>query len=429
MPVPGVQVVATASRIQGLPFYYGWVVLGVASLAVFAAGPGQTYAVSVFVDPIIEDLQWSRTLVSALYTAGSLTAALAMVLVGRLLDRYGARTMMVAVVLLFGLVVAGMSLVDHPAHLYLGFAGIRTFGQGSLTLIPTTLVAIWFVRLRGRAVSLTTLGMAASTAAFPPFIHWLVSNFGWREAWVVLGITAYALLLLPSLLLVRRSPESVGLLPDGAGREPSSRSETETPTTFEVSWRLGEAVRTPAFWLLMAAMSSPSLVSTALMFHHISLMGGRGVEAGTAAAVLSVVAPSVLAGSFAAGFLSDMMPNRYIMAAGQCFHALALVLALTISDTWQAFLYGAVLGLGGGVTMTTSAVIWANYFGRRHLGAIRGVSQMGMVAFAALGPLPFSLLLDLAGGYTRVFFALIAFPAISALAALLAVPPVKRYTP
>ncbi len=401
--------------------------MGVAGLAIFCSGPGQTYSVSVFVDPIIEDLGWSRTMVSGLYTAGSLTAAMAMIFVGRLLDRYGARIMLGIVVVLFSVVVAAMSLINHPVHLYLGFAGIRTLGQGSLTLIPTTLVAIWFVRLRGRATALTTLGMGASTASFPPLIHWLISNSDWREAWIVLSIIVCALLLLPALLLVRRSPESVGLVPDGAARPESAwTGAAGTSRPAEVSWQLGEAVRTRTFWLLLGAMSSPSIISTALMFHHISLMESRGIGTGMAAVVLSVIAPSVLVGSLAAGFLSDILPNRFIMAASQAFLAVSLTLALTVSHTWQAFLYGAVLGTGGGASMTTSAVIWANYYGRGHLGAIRGASQVGMVAFAAMGPLPFSLLLDVAGSYNSTFFALLAFPVLSALFALLAVPPVKR---
>ena len=368
----------------------------------------------------------SRTTVSGLYTAGSLTAALFMILVGRLLDRYGARIMLVFVVVLFSIAIACMSLINHPVHLYLGFAGIRTLGQGSLTLIPTTLTAIWFVRLRGRATALMTLGMGASTASFPPLIHWLISNSDWRQAWIVLSILVCALLLIPSLLLVRRSPESVGLLPDGAKRPLLPLSSPEASRAMEVSWQLDEAVHTRTFWLLLAAMSSPSIVSTALMFHHISLMGSRGVEAGMAAAVLSVIAPSVIVGSLMAGFLSDILPNRYILAASQVFLGLALVLALTVSHTWQAFLYGAVLGTGGGASMTTSAVIWANYFGRGHLGAIRGASQVGMVAFAAMGPLPFSLLLDIAGSYNSTFFLILILPVISATTALLAHPPLKK---
>ena len=128
------------SRFTSFPFFYGWIVLAVAGLALFASGPGQTFSISVFIDPIIEDTGWSRTLVSGMYTAGSLTGALAMIFVGRLLDRYGARTMLVAVGFLFGIAVASMGAVRHPAQLYAGFVGIRSLGQGSLTLIPTTLI-------------------------------------------------------------------------------------------------------------------------------------------------------------------------------------------------------------------------------------------------------------------------------------------------
>ena len=135
-----------SSIVARVPFFYGWVILAVSALALFISGPGQTYSVSMFVDPIIADLGWSRTSVSGLYMAGSITAGVIMILVGRLLDKYGARVMITAVCILFGLAAIWMSSVDHPLKLYAGFVAIRTLGQGSLTLIPTTLIALWFVR-------------------------------------------------------------------------------------------------------------------------------------------------------------------------------------------------------------------------------------------------------------------------------------------
>ena len=158
------------SWVSRLPFFYGWVILVVAGSAGFMSGPGQTYGVSVFINPIIDDMGWSRTTVAGLYTAGSLTAATTMVFVGRLLDRYGARVMLMVIGTLFGFALLGMSAVSEPIHLYAGFAAIRTLGQGSMTLVSTTLVAIWFVRLRGRVMALYSLGMAASQAGFPPLI-------------------------------------------------------------------------------------------------------------------------------------------------------------------------------------------------------------------------------------------------------------------
>ncbi|MDP6501939.1 MAG: MFS transporter, partial [Dehalococcoidales bacterium] len=109
-----------------MPFFYGWIILAVSALALFISGPGQTYSVSIFVDPIISDMGWTRTMVSGMYSAGSLTAGVAMILVGRLLDRYGARTMLAVVGVLFGLAALWMSSVDQPWKLYVGFALMRT---------------------------------------------------------------------------------------------------------------------------------------------------------------------------------------------------------------------------------------------------------------------------------------------------------------
>jgi MFS family permease len=196
--------------------YYGWVIVGVGALAVFGSSPGQTYVASVFVDPITRDTGWSRTLISGVYTLGSLTAAPAMFAVGQLLDRFGARAALSLVIILFGAAALAMNWVTHPFHLYVGFTFLRLLGQGSMTVIPTAMVALWFIRLRGRALSLTALGAVAGQAVFPPLVYLLITRMGWRTAWLVLAFGIWVVLLPPVLLLVRRDPESVGLRPDGS---------------------------------------------------------------------------------------------------------------------------------------------------------------------------------------------------------------------
>ena len=414
------------SLVTGLPFYYGWVILAVSSAAGFMSGPGQTYGVSVFVDPIIDDLGLSRTMVAGLYTAGSLTAATTMVVVGWLLDRYGARVMLAVVAILFGFAVIGMSNVQHVFHLYLGFAAIRTLGQGSLSLISTTLVATWFIRKRGKVTAVYHLGMAASQAAFPPLIFLLISNYGWRNTWVVLGFIIWAVVVVPSLVLVRRSPEAVGLLPDGDSAAAVTAGDASRARLVETNFSLREALATRSFWLLVFAGSSQSLISTALVFHHVSVMSSRGLDAGVAASILSVIAPLALVGAFIAGFLADRLPNRYLLVAGQGLLCLTMLLALVISQAWQGFIFGGMLGLAGGLFMTTNSVIWPNYYGRTYLGSIRGVVTTSMVAFAALGPLPFGFLFDLTNGYTVAILVFMALPVACGIAALFASPPQRK---
>ena len=411
----------TRSWTTRIPFFYGWVILGVSGTAMFTSGPGQTYAVSLFVDPMIEDLGWSRTTISGLYTAGSLTAAFMMVFVGRLLDRYGARIVLPVVVGLFGFALVFISNVSQPLHLYAGFASIRTLGQGSLTLIPTTLVSLWFIQLRGRVMAINSLGTVASQAALPPLIRLLISAFGWRNAWVVLAILVWGILLIPSVLLVRRNPESVNTLPDGKLRDIDQESLSDNYR--ENNFTLREALKTRSFWLLMLAGSSHSLISTALVFHHVSILDSRGLNVAVAASTLSVIAPGALIGTFLGGFLCDKFPNRYILIVGQIMLIFAMLMTLIMDQSWQSILYGGALGLAGGILMTSGAVIWPNYYGRRHLGSIRGVVTASMVGSAALGPLPFGFLFDILNNYTSSVLIFLALPIASAIAALVAKPP------
>ncbi len=416
-----------SSIISRVPFFYGWVILVVSALAIFISSPGQTFLISVFIDPVISELGWSRTLVSSLYTAGSLTAGVAVIFVGRLLDRYGARIMLLAVGVPFGLAALWMSAVDNPVKLYFGFAALRTLGQGSLGLITSTLIALWFVRLRGRAMAIGGIGGAIGMATFPIMAHALISYTGWRNAWVVLALAIWVVLV-PIVLLVRRSPESVGLSPDGKPaqqlKEQAVGARVSTAQEFDFS--LSEALHTRAFWLLLFATSSLPLIGTGLCFHQISLLTSKGIQAGVATAVFSIIGPSQLLGTFIAGFLADRFPNRYLLVLGQVLLGMAMLWTFLITSSWQAFTYGAILGLSMGFYMNVAAVIWPSYYGRLHLGSIRGVSMASTVAFAALGPLPFGLVYDITGDYSLAILVLLALPVSCAVAALLALPPKKH---
>ncbi len=416
-----------SSIISRTPFFYGWVILAASALTRFISGPGQTFLISVFIDPIISDLGWSRALVSGLYTAGSLTAGATMIFVGRLLDRYGARIMLLAAGILFGLAALWMSAVDHPVKLYFGFAALRILGQGSLGLITSTLIALWFVRLRGRAMAIGGIGEAIAMATFPIIAYALISNTGWRNAWVVLALVIWVVMV-PIVLLVRRSPESVGLLPDGKAA-PQLNEQTvneQASTAQEADFSLSEALHTRTFWLLLFASSAMPLVGTGLAFHQISLLASKGIQTGMATTVFSIIGPLQLLGAFIAGFMADRFPNRYLLVVGQVLLGMAMLWTFLITSAWQAFTYGAILGFSMGFIMNVTAVIWPNYYGRLHLGSIRGVSIASTVAFAALGPLPFGLIYDITGDYSLAILVLLTLPVSCAVAALLAFPPKKR---
>jgi MFS family permease len=186
------------------------------------------------------------------------------------------------------------------------------------------------------------------------------------------------------------------------------------------------ALDTKAFWLLFLAATAQPLVNTALVFHHMSLITGRGMPLETAAASLSIVAPAVLAGSLMAGFASPRFPIRFCLAAGQGVLLAAMVLAITLDTPWQAMVYGCCMGLATGLLVTGGNLVWPAYFGRTNIGSIRGVTTMGVVAAAALGPLPFGFLFDVTGSYQTALIVFLPLPALCAAAALAATPPRAR---
>jgi len=407
------------------PFFYGWVILLVVLLSQFISGPGQTHSVSVFVEPMKDSLSLSSGMISAIYTAGTLTAAGTVFFLGLILDKLGSRVVLSGASVVFGLAVIAMSQVQNETQLYFAIVVLRTFGQGAMILIPPTLLAIWFVRKRGQVMAIAGLGIVASQAIFPPLNSFLINRYDWRDAWLILGIAILMVLVIPSIILVRRSPESMGLSPDGD--VPDVQRLSGVKTLDEPQWTLKQALRTRTLWFLVIANLSIPICFNALIFHNESIIVGRGLDPSLAALVLSTMAPLVLLGNVAAGLLCDRIPSRFVLAIGQATMGLSILWALFIlSDPWQAFIYGGLIGLAIGINMTTNNVIWANYFGRAHLGSIRGMATTAMVASSAIGPLPFGVLSDLMNSHDMAFLVLVVLPGVSVIASLCAVPPLKE---
>ena len=257
--------------------FYGWVMLAVAAILMFASGPGQSHLFSVFITPISEDLGISRTSVSSAYAGATLAAAFGLPYVGRLVDRFGVRRVVLVVATLFGAAAIAFGQVVGMVTLALGFAALRFLGQGSLMLTSANLVAQWFSRKRGFALSLMALGFSASIAVHPPLAQWLIDQVGWREAWLWLGLITWALVLPPVALLIQNKPEDLELAPDGAaaalihtpppargGRPAAPAADSggaispgaRAAQAADVGLTVGQALRTPAFWIIALSFAT-----------------------------------------------------------------------------------------------------------------------------------------------------------------------------
>lgn len=398
--------------------FYGWVMLAVASLTMFASGPGQSHTFSVFLLPISEDLGISRTSVSSAYAFATLAAAFGLPHVGRMIDRHGVRKVLVVVGAAFGTAAVAFGVVSGFVVLTLGFAALRFFGQGSLMLCAGNLASQWFDRRRGLALSLTMLGFSVSVAVHPPLAQWLAESLGWRTAWVVMGVATWAMLLPPVLLLVFDRPEALGLRPDGAGRaaDAASPDPGDERDGSVAGLSLGQARRTGAFWIILVSNSSFAALVTAMFFHQVSVFEARGLGATLAASVFSVSAVAMVITTPLVGMLLDRFPTKPLYTAALLSVSVALVAMSLVGDLTGAIVFSVLFGIANAAMHAHFTFVWPRFFGRRHLGSIQGVAQMGGVIGASVGPIPLGLGYDHLGGYGGALLALAVVPVACAVA-------------
>jgi MFS transporter, OFA family, oxalate/formate antiporter len=382
--------------IERTPFFYGWVVLAAGTFGMMMTTPGQTLGVSVFLDRIIADLGVSRSFVSLLYTIGTVTGSFVLPFVGRFIDRRGPRVAVIVVAALFALACGYMGLVRNVVMLLLGFVLVRGLGQGSLSLVSQHVVNLWFVRRRGLAVGMMGLGMAVATAVFPMLIEMLIGRYGWREAYVLLGLVVAVTILPVGALLYRSRPETFGLAPDGAAplAAPSqARRDAEyTP---------GQARRTRTFWLFVAGNTLVSILTTALIFHHFSIMAADGLDSAAAARVFIPLGAVTAGTNLVAGALMDRVPPRFLLAGMLLAQAATLAFA-TVMGPQLVLVYGALLGATMGIKGGVQGSVYAYYFGRAHLGTIMSTASTVGVVGTAVGPLLFALTQAATGSYHPV---------------------------
>jgi MFS transporter, OFA family, oxalate/formate antiporter len=379
--------------VQGSPVYYGWVILAAGTFGMIMTTPGQTLGVSVFLDKIIEDLGASRSQVSLMYTLATLGGAAFLPAVGRFIDARGPRLAVVAISLLFALACVWMGFVTGIVTLAIGFLLIRALGQGALSLASIHIINIWFVRKRGLAVGLAGVGTAAATAFFPLLIEGLIDAYDWRVAYILLGALIAVTILPLGALLFRGHPEQFGLLPDGSASKSSSDEKPEARHT------ASEARRTLTFWLFASGDFWVSGLGTGLVFHHYSIMAEGGLSRLEAAAVFVPLAFVTAAANLLTGFLMDRTNPRVLLSLSLAFLAAGLLMAPRVTGPELIFVYGLILGASTGMRSAISASAYAHYFGRAHIGSIKGFASTITVGGSAVGPLLFALGLDGFGSY------------------------------
>jgi sugar phosphate permease len=410
-------------------FYYGWVVLVVAAGAMVCTVPGRSLGRGLITEPLLADLRLDRVTFGWVTLFATLIGSTFSLACGPLVDRLGTRLVLALNGLLLGAAVLAMSRVHSVAALAVTLTLTLGLGQSALSAVSLSVVGKWFVRRIDLAMAVYAAIVSVAFIAAFGGIDVAVRHYGWRDAWGGIG-WALVLGLAPlAWLLVRRTPESVGLPVDGIDPDASRRlgaplrghlsSETVTGAT------LREALRSPAFWVFATSAAMFNLIFTGVTTFAEAIVKERQyydettfLRAGMTLALGGLVA------NFAGGYLARKMPHGRLMSLGMLTVAAALVVLPLGHSTATLFAYALLMGLAGGVVTVVFFGCWTKAFGRAHLGKIQGAAQVMTVLASALGPVLLALGERSRGSISATFLWMAPVVALLAIACWLVPVPV-----
>jgi len=408
--------------------YYGWTMLPVAMLGFIATTPGQTFGVSIFNESMRLSLGLSHGELAAAYTLGTLGASIPLAYVGGLIDRHGLRKTMTAVIALFGLACFAVSAAGGWFTLFAAFLILRLLGPGALGLSSSNTLANWFHRRLGLVEGIRHVGMAVSMAVVPVVNLWLLNQFGWRGSYTVFGLAVWAGMLPLMLFIYRERPEDVGQVMDGA-RSTGESGESVSAAKRDPGISLRQAVRTRAFWIVCAGNSTFGIIHTAVFFCIVPIFLDKGLTAAHAAQMLTIFAVSLAMMQFFGGMLADRIPADRLLPAPLAGLAVSMLLLMQLDSPAAALMCGAVMGVSQGLFFAATNPLWARYFGRLHLGRIRGTVATINVGSSSLGPLLFGVCRDILGSYDAILIAAALLPIPLVVLSRFATPPGETSQP
>jgi len=389
------------------PVFYGyWIVLA-AFVTQFVAIGMQNYVVGAFMIPMSDEFGWTRAEFTSARSLGQMVAALTGFAIGSSIDRYGGRPFILVGMVILSVSVFMLGSVQTLSQWVLLNGVILTMGAGMIgNLVVNVTLGKWFVERRGRAVALAAMGVSLGGIVLPPVSTWLVDTLGWRSAWHVLG-TGAAILIFPAALVVRRSPEDYALHPDGkTADEVNSEDGAAARLDYNNSMTRAQAMRTRRFYSLVLAFGLFQISITVMLLQTIPFMTDAGYPRLVAASMISLTSIPAFLSKPVWGLFIDRYSAKILAAIGAAITGLSvIVIVFSVRAQLDMLAYAGFLlmGLGWGGLIPLQEVIWASFFGRRYLGAVRSTAMPFTFAMSAAGPVLAAWHYDKFGNYDNAF--------------------------
>jgi sugar phosphate permease len=411
----------------GRAFYGLWVVAGCFVLLFLFAGAG-FYSFSIFIKPLEAEFGWSRSAISLAMSIYMMVHGLAGPFVGHATETYGPRKVMSFSALLSGASFALVSLTSSLWHFYLAYTllSLSTTGIGFIPV--SSVLARWFIRRRGTAIGFAMLGISLGGLIMAPVVGLIISQFGWRAAFVLLGLLVWLLALPVTLFVIKGSPAELGLLPDGdepeAAEATDPHARPEDPSAYsnaeEEGWPFSAALRSRAFFWIAATFFLAPVAQMGMLQHQVPLIVEAGIAEAMAPMALGLTAGLGGLGKLSFGRISEMLPFRY--AAMLCFglQALGIFILFTAQSVAMVWIYVAIFGFAMGGVIVLLPLVVAHFFGLAAFGVIMGTVSLILAFGNASGALISGLIYDFLGGYHYAMLAYMCLYVVATLSIFLA---------
>jgi len=387
------------SRIKD-KLFYGWVVV-VAFLVIGTTIFGTRFSFGIFFKSLESEFSLNRAATSAVLSVSMVLGCVFAILGGLASDRYGPRIVLFLMGLLTGLSLLLTSQANSMWQLFITYSLLLSMGSSAMFVVMMSTVSRWFDKKRGLALGIASSGVGLGIMVMAPFATFLISNFDWRMAFIIIGVITW-LIVFPLSRLLKKDPYEIGALPDGLdslSKDIKNKEESIQPADFS----LLQTLRTKTFWLItfvwLFLASNMFLVFTHLVPHVTDI----GFSAGEAAAVLSLVGGLSVVGRVLMGTVSDRIGRKPTAIICALLQAGAMVWLTWSQDLWMLYLFALFYGLAyGGIGPSIAALI-GDTFGLRNMGAILGALDIGFGVGGALGPAIGGLIFDATNSYFMAF--------------------------
>lgn len=406
--------------------FYGWVIVGVIFLTGFASSAWLNTSLSIFLKPLTSEFGWSRSAFAGAGLIGTILGGLTALIIGPSIDRFGARGVLLVACLTTGILFIFLGFVHALWHFYLIVIVGRLLLQGVLNIANTVVVSKWFLLRRGRASALAALGQRLGTGILPFFSQLIVNGYGWRTAATLLGLVSLSVTILPVLFWLKRQPEDMGLQVDG-GRigqfGENTKGGSGQSRYSERSYRLSEVLRFRGFYMLLFGFILFQFVSTGINFNLLPYLTDRGLSSTDAVITLSIWSLIAIPSTLVVGYLAERIGLQKLLFAISLGMILGPVVLILADNLVLALVFALIHGSFFGGVVLLQTLVFADYFGRGSLGAIRGFITPLLMISNALGPLMATLVFDSTGSYELILRVYVLLSALIALSVLLATPP------